>query len=209
MKSKILNKKPIDKNHTIYVSDIDLPQETIERHRQRINTIFANQTEEFRNEQLNKMIIHDVKFGRAMDYLVTNYEFEIDPEELNAQYNIILEGFKKDPNFIQNEASEQFIKKQAERLIIQKLVFDDIKASENIDVNDEELEKILLDYYKETNQPIRNFKQDKVSYENARESIIFEKIIFNIIGMFPFDFTEFNKKLEEFVKKNNLEKDKK
>lgn len=209
MKSKIVSKNPIDKTHVISVVDIDLPQETIERHRQRINTIFANKSEDFRSEQLNKMIIHDVKFTKAMDYLVTNYKFDIDSEELTNQYNIILENFKKDPSFIQNEASEKFIRNQAERLIIQKLVFDDIKTSENINVNDEELEKILLDYYKETNQPIRNFKQDKASYENARESIIFEKIIFNIIGMFPFDFTEFNKKLEEFVKKNNLEETKK
>lgn len=209
MKSKISNKKPINKNHVIYVSDIDLPQETIEKHRQRINTIFANQSEDFRTDQLNKMILHDVKFGRAMDYLVTNYEFSIDPEELETQYNNILNDLKKNPNFVQNEASERFIKNQAERLIIQRLVFDDIKESEGINVDDEELEKILMNYYKETNQPIRNFKQDPKSYENARESIIFEKIIFHIIGMFPFNFDEFNKKLEEFVKKNNLEKDKK
>lgn len=85
MKSKIINRKPIDYNYVIEVDDIQIDPKNIENHRQRINTIFANKPEEYRLEQINKMIMHDILFSKAMDYLNTFYEFEIDQNE-QAQY---------------------------------------------------------------------------------------------------------------------------
>lgn len=85
MKSKIINRKPIDYNYVIEVDDIQIDPKNIENHRQRINTIFANKPEEYRLEQINKMIMHDILFSKAMDYLNTFYEFEIDQDE-QAQY---------------------------------------------------------------------------------------------------------------------------
>ena len=85
MKSKIINRKPIDYNYVIEVDDIQIDPKNIENRRQRINTIFANKPEEYRLEQINKMIMHDILFSKAMDYLNTFYEFEIDQDE-QAQY---------------------------------------------------------------------------------------------------------------------------
>jgi len=85
MKSKIINRKPIDYNYVIEVDDVQIDPKNIENHRQRINTIFANKPEEYRLEQINKMIMHDILFSKAMDYLHTFYEFEIDQDE-QAQY---------------------------------------------------------------------------------------------------------------------------
>lgn len=85
MKSKIINRKPIDYNYVIEIDDIQIDPKNIENHRQRINTIFANKPEEYRLEQINKMIMHDILFSKAMDYLNTFYEFEIDQDE-QAQY---------------------------------------------------------------------------------------------------------------------------
>lgn len=198
MKSKIINKKSIDKKHVIVVDDVQIDPKTIEMHRQRIDTIFANQTEEYRLEQLNKMIMHDILFSKAMDYLFTHYEFDIDKEELDNHIKFVIGNTKNiDHENIPKELNDS-IEMTAKKLIIQKLIFDDIQKENNISVSNDELEKILINYYKETNQPIRTFKQDPQRYEEARTSIINEKIISTIISMFEFNLNKFLEKINNF-----------
>lgn len=198
MKSKIINKKSIDKKHVIVVDDVQIDPKTIEMHRQRIDTIFANQTEEYRLEQLNKMIMHDILFSKAMDYLFTHYEFDIDKEELDNHIKFVIGNTKNiDHENIPKELNDS-IEMTAKKLIIQKLIFDDIQKENNISVSNDELEKILINYYKETNQPIRTFKQDPQRYEEARTSIINEKIISTIISMFEFNLDKFLEKINNF-----------
>lgn len=201
MKSKIINRKPIDYNYVIEVDDIQIDPKNIENHRQRINTIFANKPEEYRLEQINKMIMHDILFSKAMDYLHTFYEFEIDQDE-EAQYEKMITSEWTKNNVPLEEQNLELAKIGANKIIIQQLIFNDIQSENNIIVSDDELEKILIEYYQNTNQPIRSFKQDPAGYENARQSIIHEKTIAHILGMFKFNLDKFNQRLEEFAKKN-------
>ncbi len=201
MKSKIINRKPIDYNYVIEVDDIQIDPKNIENHRQRINTIFANKPEEYRLEQINKMIMHDILFSKAMDYLHTFYEFEIDQDE-QAQYEKMITSEWTKNNLPLEEQNLELAKIGANKIIIQQLIFNDIQSENNIIVSDDELEKILIEYYQNTNQPIRSFKQDPAGYENARQSIIHEKTIAYILGMFKFNLDKFNQRLEEFAKKN-------
>lgn len=202
MKSKIISKKPVDKKHIIVVDDVQIDPKTIEMHRQRINTIFANQSEEYRLEQLNKMIMHDILFSKAMDYLFTHYEFSIDKEDLDKHINFVVGSAKDiDANNMSKQLKEA-VESTAKKLIIQKLIFDDIQKENNITVSDDELEKILIGYYKETNQPIRTFKQDPQRYEEARTSIINEKVIGTIISMFEFNLDKFLEKVNNFKPTN-------
>lgn len=200
MKSKIINRKPIDYNYVIEVDDIQIDPKNIENHRQRINTIFANKPEEYRLEQINKMIMHDILFSKAMDYLHTFYEFEIDQDE-QAQYEKMITSEWTKNNLPLEEQNLELAKIGANKIIIQQLIFNDIQSENNIIVSDDELEKILIEYYQNTNQPIRSFKQDPAGYENARQSIIHEKTIAHILGMFKFNLDKFNQRLEEFAKK--------
>lgn len=201
MKSKIINRKPIDYNCVIEVDDIQIDPKNIENHRQRINTIFANKPEEYRLEQINKMIMHDILFSKAMDYLNTFYEFEIDQDE-QAQYEKMITSEWTKNNVPLEEQNLELAKIGANKIIIQQLIFNDIQSENNITVSDDELEKILIEYYQNTNQPIRPFKQDLAGYENARQSIIHEKTIAHILGMFKFNLDKFNQRLEEFAKTN-------
>lgn len=227
MKSKIINRKPIDTTNTIVVQDVQVDPQNIEMHRQRINTIFAGKSEDYRLEQINKMIMHDILFSQAMNHLFKHYEFEIDPSEQEKFAELVISEWKKRSNqqtktnsskqhddqnstaneqeFVIDEQSKELAKMAASKLIIQNLILEDIQQQNNITVDDKELEKILLDYYQNTNQPIRSFKQNPENYENARKSIIHEKTINYILSMFKFDLDKFNKELEEFVKKNNLQ----
>lgn len=100
------------------------------------------------------------------------------------------------------EQNLELAKIGANKIIIQQLIFNDIQSENNITVSDDELEKILIEYYQNTNQPIRSFKQDPAGYENARQSIIHEKTIAHILGMFKFNLDKFNQRLEEFAKTN-------
>ena len=197
MKSKIIARRPYDPKTIIIVDDGRLPKELLDMHKQRIDTIFANQSEEYRNEQLNKVIMHDILFSKAMDFLFRQYEFSIDQDDVN-EYQKLLLGNNPMPT---EQSAIDGLKISATQQIVKDLIFNDIRERNNIIVTDEELEKVLLSYYQQTNQSIRNFKNDKESYENARMSILNEKIVNHILSSFEFDLDKFNKQVEEMMKK--------
>lgn len=200
MKSKITSKKPFDLDHVIIVDNVNIDPQTIENHRQRINTIFANESKEYRDNQINNMIMHDILFVKAMDFLYTHYEFEIDQDELKDHINFLLERAPESAKEKITPEVQKMIDDSARRLLVQKLIFDDIQKTYNIEVNDQELETILLGYYRQTNQPIRTFKQDPQRYEEARSSIINEKVITKIISLFKFNLDKFKENLEKAAK---------
>ena len=197
MKSKIIARRPYDPKTIIIVDDGRLPKELLDMHKQRIDAIFANQSEEYRIEQLNKVIMHDILFSKAMDFLFRQYEFSIDQDDVN-EYQKFLLGNNPMPT---EQSAIDSLKISATQQIVKDLIFNDIRERNNIIVTDEELEKVLLSYYQQTNQSIRNFKNDKESYENARMSILNEKIVNHILSSFEFDLDKFNKQVEEMMKK--------
>lgn len=196
MKSKIIARRPYDPKTIIIVDDGRLPKELLDMHKQRIDAIFANQSEEYRIEQLNKVIMHDILFSKAMDFLFRQYEFSIDQDDVN-EYQKLLLGNNPMPT---EQSAIDSLKISATQQIVKDLIFNDIRERNNIIVTDEELEKVLLSYYQQTNQSIRNFKNDKESYENARMSILNEKIVNHILSSFEFDLDKFNKQVEEMMK---------
>ena len=196
MKSKIIARRPYAPKTIIVVDDGRLPKELLDMHKQRIDTIFANQSEEYRIEQLNKVIMHDILFSKAMDFLFRQYEFSIDQDDVN-EYQKFLLGNNPMPT---EQSAIDSLKISATQQIVKDLIFNDIRERNNIIVTDEELEKVLLSYYQQTNQSIRNFKNDKESYENARMSILNEKIVNHILSSFEFDLDKFNKQVEEMMK---------
>ena len=196
MKSKIIARRPYDPKTIIIVDDGRLPKELLDMHKQRIDAIFANQSEEYRIEQLNKVIMHDILFSKAMDFLFRQYEFSIDQDDVN-EYQKLLLGNNPMPT---EQSAIDSLKISATQQIVKDLIFNDIRERNNIIVTDEELEKVLISYYQQTNQSIRNFKNDKESYENARMSILNEKIVNHILSSFEFDLDKFNKQVEEMMK---------
>lgn len=199
MKSKIKSKKPIDWSRTIVITDVSIHPKVFEEHKKRVDTVFANLSEEMRNQQLNNIILRDNIFNKAMDFLVQDYEFEIDKEELDK--------FKNNLKSTLNQESDEILEEISEKLIKKILIFADIQKENNITISDDELIKILNNYYEQTNQPIRDFMEDKEKFENAKNSLLEEKTTAFIIEKFPRDLSEFEKKLYESLEKKQKEEE--
>ena len=193
LKSKITNKRDIDWKRTIYISDLKIDPQVLEMHKQRINTVFANLPEEARNQQLHNIVLRDNLFSKAMDILVEYYDIDIDNDDV--------EEFKKGILATFGPEKEQYADEIARKLIIKALIFDDLQKTYDIKITDQELVGILQDYYEQTNQPIRDFMQDKQRFESAKATLLEEKTTAFIIEKFPRNLEELEKKLYESLRK--------
>lgn len=197
MKSKITLKKPIDWTRKIIISDVSIHPKVFEEHKKRVETVFSHLSEELKNQQLNNIILRDNIFNKAMDFLVQDYEFEIDNEEKEKFKENLKVSLKQEDESVLNEISEKLIKKI--------LIFSDIQKENNIAISDDELISILNNYYEQTNQPIRDFMEDKEKFEHAKNSLLEEKTTAFIIEKFPRDLSEFEKKLYDSLAKKEKE----
>lgn len=125
----------------------------IESHRNKINTIFANKDEVYRDDQLNKVILHDLLFTKSMDTLVQFYKFEFNEEELAEIIKMIKVSY--------SHLDDKALRTIAEKTVVRELIFADLQNEFNISVNEEEINKILLGYYETTNQSIREFMNNE------------------------------------------------
>ena len=195
MKSKILEKNPINWENVIEIDDIVMQPQLIESHRNKINTIFANKDEAYRDDQLNKVILHDLLFTKSMDTLVQFYKFEFNDEELAEIMKMIKVSY--------SHLDDKALRTIAEKTVVRELIFADLQNEFNISVNEEEINKILLGYYETTNQSIREFMNNEEQKNAARSSILGEKTIAFIISKFKFDLSKLSKKIAEFTSKQS------
>lgn len=187
IKSKIVEKREIDWKTPIVISELRIDPQVLEMHKQRINTVFANLSEQERDQQLHNVVLRDNLFSQAMDRLVQSYTFDIDAEELAQYKQAIISSFGEDKS--------QYAEEIANKLIMKALIFADLQKEFDITITDQELVKILQDYYQQTNQPIRDFMSDKQRFESAKQTLLEEKTTAFIIEKFPRDLTELEKKL--------------
>lgn len=195
MKSKIIEKNPINWENVIEIDDIVMKPELIESHRNKINTIFANKDESYRDDQLNKVILHDLLFTKSMDTLVQYYKFEFNEEEMSEIMKMVKSTYAN----LDNKA----LRIIAEKTVMRELIFADLQAEFNIEVTDDEINRILLGYYETTNQSIREFMNNEEQKKAARTSILGEKTISFIISKFKFDLSKLSKKISDFISKQN------
>ncbi|MCV3728470.1 hypothetical protein OF376_01655 [Ureaplasma miroungigenitalium] len=199
-KSQIKNKRPIDWKHTIEIEELRIDPKMLEMHRERVNQVFANETEEKKAQQIHNIVIRENAFNLAMDYLVSFYDVDVhadDVEELEPKIKQVYGDQIKD------DQVEQVLKK----IIYRGLIFKDLQKELSISVNDEELDSILDNYYEQSNQSIRNFKENKAQYEAARETLLDEKTVAEIIGKFTIDTSKYEKNLRDsLAEKMELDK---
>lgn len=195
MKSKIIEKNPINWENVIEIDDIVMQPQLIESHRNKINTIFANKDEVYRDDQLNKVILHDLLFTKSMDTLVQFYKFEFNEEELAEIIKMIKVSY--------SHLDDKALRTIAEKTVVRELIFADLQNEFNISVNEKEINKILLGYYETTNQSIREFMNNEEQKNAARSSILGEKTIAFIISKFKFDLSKLSKKIAEFTSKQS------
>lgn len=203
MKSVIVKKDKIDWDHKIIISDLYIDPEILESHKQRVNSIFKNLPQEQRDQQVHNIVVRDNILNKAMDYLSSCYQIEFNNEDIEEIKNKLL----TDEN-VKNKFKDQ-MDEIAKKVIIKTLIYNDIQNEYNISVSDEELLQILNNYYKDTNLPIREFMDNKEKFQNAKNSLLDEKITHFIIDRFPRDLSELEKKLyASLQEKQDAEKNK-
>ncbi|MCV3753817.1 MPN555 family protein chaperone [Ureaplasma zalophigenitalium] len=189
-KSEIKNKRPIDWNHTIEIEELRIDPKMLEMHRERVNQVFANETEEKKAQQIHNIVIRENAFNLAMDYLVGFYDVDVHEDDVKELEPKIKQVYGDQ---IKDDQVEQVLNK----IIYRGLIFKDLQKALSISVNDEELDSILDNYYEQSNQSIRNFKENKAQYEAARETLLDEKTVAEIIGRFTIDTSKYEKNLRD------------
>lgn len=193
LKSKIVSKKDIDWTRVIVIDDLKIDPQVLEMHKSRIDTVFKNKSEQERNMQLSNIVARDNIFNKAMDFLITDYVFEIDPEEVKQYAESIVKNWGEEKKPYANEIAEKLLQKT--------LIFNDLQKEYKIDISDDELTNILQDYYQETNQPIRDFMQDEARFQAAKQMLLEEKTTAFIVDKFPRDMSAYEKKLYDSLNK--------
>lgn len=180
-KSTIVNKKPIDWKHTIILEELNVDPKALEMHKERINTVFAKQTEEQRSQQLHNIIVRENLFNKAMTYLADFYEIDVNEEDIKDLAPRIKQAFGVE--------DEKLAYEIAQKIIAKALIFQDLQKEFTIEIKDEELTKILESYYEETNLSIRDFKENKAQWEAAKSTLLEEKTTAFIVDKFDRDLS--------------------
>ncbi len=194
LKSTCKRIKDIPWNETLMVSKIFLDESLLNHHKERVNRVFQNASEEVKEQQLQNILVRDTLFNLAMDKIVTCYEFNIDNDDLKVFTEMLKNsGFQ----FPSNETSlDERLKIIATKLIQKELIFIDIASLYNIEVTAEETLAVLNQFQQETGQSIDDIKQDKNKLNGAVSSLLEEKITAFIINKFEKDFSELQRNIQ-------------
>lgn len=210
LKSKCKKIKDIPWTETIFVDKIIFDQNLFNIHKERINKVFANASNEVKEQQLQNILLRDTLFNKAMEIVASCYQFELD----QADVDFFIKALKQN---IPNNGSpakeyEDKIKNIAEKLVQKQLIFNDIANAEGISVDSEEMLNVLDDYHKSTGLPIDDIKNDREKLTSAVAALLEEKITAFIINKFPKNlealYKNMEKDIEEHQKKENANKDK-
>ena len=124
-------------------------------------------TDDFIRTQIDQIILKENAFNKIMQYLTSNFSFQIDATELD--------DFKKRFKAQFNETDETKLTELSKKLIMKGLVFEQIIAQNKLGVDDNQVKTYLDNYYKTTNQPINEYLNNKDKFEEIRNIILEEK----------------------------------
>ncbi len=176
--------KPIAWDTLIEVDKIMFDPNLFQIHKERIDKIFAKESEEVKNRQLQNILLRDTIFNIAMSIVVKSFEFNLDKTEVEN----LIAPLKTNVPKVQGMTDEMYeakINDIATKLIEKQLMFEKIAADEKITVTDEETKKVLDDYYAATNMPVGEFLRDAEKLAAAKRTLLEEKITVYIIEKFP------------------------
>ncbi len=186
--------KDIPWNDTLMVSKIFLDESLLNHHKQRVDSVFKDASDEVKEQQLQNILVRDTLFNLAMDKIVSCYEFNIDEQDLSRFEEMLKQSGFKFPS-TGNELDER-LKAIATKLIQKELIFIDIAAAYNIEVTADETLEVLNEFQKATGNSIDDIKQDKNKLNAAVSSLLEEKITAFIIQKFDKDFSELQKNIQ-------------
>lgn len=187
--------KEIPWDDTIYISKIMFDPALFETHKARIEKVFANVPDEVKEQQLQNVLLRDTLFNKAMEKVVTCYDFKIDPVDTEKYADLLRTSIMSNEN-IPNSEKETRLAQIAEKLVQKELIFNDIATTYNISVDAQETLNVLKEYEKTTGNTVDEIKADKEKLTGAVSALLEEKITAFIINKFDKNFDELHKNIE-------------
>jgi len=202
LKSTIKPIKAIDWDHKLIISKLIFDQDLFDSHKARIDKVFAKAPAEVKEQQLQNILLRDTLFNHAMAVIASSFEFNVLNEDAKPFYNALVTNFPKNPE-LDIKDYENRMEEIAIKLVEKQLIFSYLCQEHHIGVTREETMKVLDDYYKTTNMPIRDILNSEEKLRTAEMSLLEEKITSFIIDRFPKDL---NPLFENIKKQNELDK---
>jgi len=166
-----------DFSKEVVIDRVNLLPERVFRQQQEIlkKTFGDRMSDEEVVNRINQMVIRDKIFDTAMKIIVPCYELKVAEQDINDFVKKI-----KDSNPDMVKAPEEYLKAIATRNIEKQLVFIALAEEWNIKPTDQDAKNMLLDYYKATNNPVREKLNDQAELDNVK-AILTEQVVANRI----------------------------
>lgn len=162
---------------SVTVTELRADKNIIEQHRKRLTELMPNEKPEQIEKRVFDIVLRDNAFGLIMTNVAKSFEFNIDAADVERVSNQLKQVYKTLP--------DEQIKMIANHVIQRDLVFIELGKLWDIFVTDDEVKQGLNEYYKTTNEPIRDYLNDKEKFEGIRNLIYSEKIVKEILNRFP------------------------
>lgn len=183
-------------NETVYVDKILFDPNLFETHKARIDKVFANATEEVKQQQLQNILMRDTLFNKVMEKVVKCYEFDLKQEDIDKFKGMLRNSLSQNKGELSEAEFENRISQIAEKLVQKELIFNEIAETYNITVDADETMKVLNEFQNSTGNSIEDIKSDKNKLTGAVSALLEEKITAFIINKFDKNFDELQKNIQ-------------
>lgn len=180
MKSTVSLIRDIDTSKELEITRLFADKNAVESHRQRLQNIFKNESQEQINTKINNLIARDNAFNAAMNEIAKCFQINLDQQEWDQSYNSLKEKYPTH--------NDDLLKNLSRHSIIKGLIFQQLANIWNIQVNDDEARESLENYYRMSNEPIREYLENKEKFQGVKTMLLHEKIVNEILKRFKIRF---------------------
>ncbi len=196
LKSTAKRTKELEYNKEFVVKQLNANPNVVKQQEEQLKKMNPNATAEVIQRQVMNLVVRENVFNNVMQGIVEYYDFNLNKDEI-AKFEERMKNFYKD-------AKPEVLTKLTENMLKKTLVYQDLSSLWDIRTNDEETKQWLQNYYKATNNPIRDIMNDKEKFDNFRQMIQDEKVTNEILMRFrniKFDLPKKENKEQQEEKK--------
>jgi len=172
LKTTITKIKEPDFSKEVVIKELRATKETVDWHFNQMKKALGEKVSDQEIwQRINSLVLRDNVFNEAMKIIVPCYDIKIDPEDLKNVSEFVR---KSNPGLA--NADEKLINIMAQRMIEKQMVFMQLAKEWNVVVTDEEAKTMLENYYKQTNNPIRDVLSNPKAMEGVKATIHEQKM---------------------------------
>ncbi len=196
LKSTAKRTKELEYNKEFVVKQLNANPNVVKQQEEQLKKMNPNATAEVIQRQVMNLVVRENVFNNVMQGIVEYYDFKLDKDEISK--------FEERMKNLYKDAKPEVLTKLTENMLKKTLVYQDLSSLWDIRTNDEETKQWLQNYYKATNNPIRDIMNDKEKFDNFRQMIQDEKVTNEILMRFrniKFDLPKKENKEQQEEKK--------